>query len=390
MELISLGSTADIRPTLEGIRPAPEDQRKKPGVAFVLSLLYPGLGHLYCKKGQTGTLTAAFFTAAIGLVVFVSPASNPLFWGIGLRAAIVLYGFGFFDAFYSAREINSGISDFLIGTNPRVAAMLNLLTSGFGYFYLGERKKGLIWFFASRVFLSAAGSNAIAVVAELAAMIVAVDAFRIARKQLRASLPAEVTDAFTVQAGLTPIVPVALGAILIFNYAALVTLGLWLPKYHPIDRSLAKSETVSGKNVYRNPKYGFQITTPGDWLIDDSSERFVFKAASPTLGCQVGLMMIAQLPVQNDTGTARQLESQIRITNPSFEWLSEGPFPLGGKQAYAVNYQVSVGPVPVVQRIIFLQHKLTFYSLTETSTLGAASDCRPVMDEVANSVNLGL
>ena len=41
--------------------------------------------------------------------------------------------------------------------NPRVAAVLNLLTHGFGYFYLGERGKGLLVFLGLRFVAAALG-----------------------------------------------------------------------------------------------------------------------------------------------------------------------------------------------------------------------------------------
>ena len=49
--------------------------------------------------------------------------------------------FAFLDAYFTALEINSGAGELIDAVNPRVAVVLNLLTAGLGYFYLGERTK---------------------------------------------------------------------------------------------------------------------------------------------------------------------------------------------------------------------------------------------------------
>ena len=389
MESLSLIYEAPA-PSALGITPPPSDRRKSPGLAFGLSLLFPGLGHFYCGKHQTGALTAIFFSVAAAMAALLNPATDPLWWGIGFRAVIVLYGFGFLDAFYTARDFNAGISDYIIGNNPRIAAMLNLLTSGFGYFYLGEPKKGLIWFIGSRIFLGATGENHLAIIAEIAAVIVAFDAYRIGRRQLRESFPADTIDPFSVDTsgGLTPLVPIALGAILCFNYAALVSLGLWLPTYTPVDRSHVQLALLPDKSVYGNPKYGFEISVPPDWTINDKSDQFMFAASNPQLGCHVGLLFHSNLPIHGSTGTARQLEKELRARSATYQWLSEGPATLAGKQAYSVTYQITYKNIPVVQRVVFLQHRLTLLSLMETSALFRADECNPQMEQVAASLRL--
>jgi hypothetical protein len=61
---------------------------------------------------------------------------------MAMLAVLVLYVFSFLDAYYVAREINAGMDSLVDSNNPRVATTLNLLTNGFGYWYLGERTKG--------------------------------------------------------------------------------------------------------------------------------------------------------------------------------------------------------------------------------------------------------
>ncbi len=391
MDSLSITPT-DATPA-SAIAPPPIQEQRKPGVAFALSLLYPGLGHFYCGKQKHGILIAAFFTACVAVVCAVNPAESAMFWGIALRAAIVLYGFGFFDAYYTAREINSGIAPYIVGNNPRVAAMLNLLTAGFGYFYLGSKTKGIIWFLITRaVFMSgiASKSNVVGVVMEGALIVVAIDAFRIARKQLRETFPAEAIDHMEPPSrGLTPLVPLAIGCLLALNYFAIVFLGLMLPHYETGDTTeLRVTGTANGSNI-EHPRYHVKMPVPEGWHLTVGSKSFIVAASHAEFGCQVGLNMVPNLPLQGPRQLAHQTGEMIAHRNPTYQLLSEGPASMGGNQAYAMNFQVKYGEVPVVQKIVFLQHRLTSYSFVETSSLATAGDCSPMMDQILTSLDLG-
>ena len=50
----------------------------------------------------------------------------------------MLYAFAPYDAYETARERNAGI-EADASDNPRVAALLNITTNGFGYVYLGNK-----------------------------------------------------------------------------------------------------------------------------------------------------------------------------------------------------------------------------------------------------------
>jgi hypothetical protein len=391
MESLSINAAEPA--VISSITPPPMEERRRPGVAFALSLLYPGLGHIYCKKTQAGVITGAFFTGCILVVLLVAPSESALFWGMALRASIVLYGFAFLDAFYAAREINTGIDQYMIGNNPRIAAMLNLLTAGFGYFYLGERTKGLVWFFASRILFSMSTdgkSNVIAMIVEFACVVVAADAFRIARRKLQESFPTESTDPFaTSPQGLSPLAPIALGVFLVFNYFAVVTFGLVAPKYDVSDKSqLSTTELAEGGSTIEHLKYGVGMRLPAGWKVNTTSKEFLLGGSHPEYGCQVGLMMSANAPLHGSEGIARQLEAGVRQTNPSYQWLSEGRASIGGKPAYVLTFQVKYNEIPVLEKLVFLQHGLTLYSIVEASSVGAASECGPMMDEILSTVKL--
>jgi len=357
-----------------------------------LSLLYPGLGHFYCKKTQSGFVVAALFTVAAALVMFASPAENAMLWGIGLRSAIVVHGFGFLDAFYSAREINAGIDQYMIGNNPRIAAVLNLLTAGFGYFYVGDRTKGLIWFFISRFLYATVGQRLtwIAFAVELACAVVAVDAYFLARKQLREAIGAESTDAFSSSdKGLSPLVPLALGVFLIFNYFLICSLGLLIPKYPDRGRSFQiVSENSSGGSTIQHRSYGVSLHVPAGWVASEPSKEFIMGASNSEYGCQVGLMMAGNLPISGQQGIAQQMINQLKHDNATFQWLSEGPAQIGGKSAYMLNYQATYRNIPVLQKIVFVQHHLTLYSFIEAASVGTADECGPMMDQILASVKL--
>jgi TM2 domain-containing membrane protein YozV len=136
----------------------PQPVLKSSLLAFLLSLALPGAGQIYCGKTSRGLWTLAIFLPAFALTFYLtlqlgSPeaAERIFFWGILLRISVFLYGFAFLDAFFTAREMTAG-TDAFIAESPRIAAILNLLTRGFGYFYLGQRKLGFVVFFGLMFF----------------------------------------------------------------------------------------------------------------------------------------------------------------------------------------------------------------------------------------------
>jgi TM2 domain-containing membrane protein YozV len=389
MDTLSL-NTAE--PRFLSSEPAPlSEVRKRPGLAFFLSLLFPGLGHVYCRKVKAGIIIAAFFSGCILVLGAVDVSEQSLYWGIAARGAIVLYGFAFLDAFYSAREINAGIDNYIIGTNPRVAAMLNLLTAGFGYFYVGERGKGIAWFLVSRVVVGAGASRspAIALLVEVVCAVVAVDAFRLARKQLRETLPAESLDQFAMAGkGLTPVVPLVLAVILVINYFLFCSLGLFLPKYQPLRWDhLAITQTPEGETI-EHRLYHVGMKLPPGWRVKNSSEEFVIAAFQPETGCNVGLMMHPNLPFHGQQALAREVEEVVKKESSSYHWLSEGPSRIGSKSAYLLEFEATYSTIPVVEKMFFLQRGLTLYSFVEASSQGAAGICGSDMDRILESIKL--
>jgi hypothetical protein len=241
----------------------PEPRHKSAGVAFGLSLLIPGLGQFYCGKTARGGATLGFWV--LGLVICFCGLPVAVY-GQALAVMLVLWIFSFLDAYFTAIEINRNQDDLLEGQNPRVAVTLNLLTAGFGYFYLGERTKGILLFVAMQVArLALPSSGALGVWISLIAMVVqlavALDAYRIARAQVKASLlaagPAQPATNAVPASGLPEQVPVILACFVSLGSVVLVVVGLvagphWGSRLAAASRTARANLRAQGSG--RNPR----------------------------------------------------------------------------------------------------------------------------------------
>ena len=364
---------------------------KSVGLALGLSLLWPGLGHFYCGKKSAGAWTAALFGIALLAVIFNKPSESPLWWGFCLRGAVILYMFGFTDAYFLALEHNAGVSSFVLGSNPRVAATLNLL-GGWGYFYLGERSKGIFWFFAIRVVGAVFqqfprqprlwGSAML----EVLLAVVAVDAYIVARNQLRASVPEYDSIARNHSAGLQPLVPAVLACFFGANYILLVAIGLTVPDYKEIDQSRKVISTTPGGSVYSNPVYNVRVSVPEGWNFDLKNPRYIMEANGLEGGCRVGLLPVASIPVRSLRSEAQALVNTITKDKSNFQWLSEKPVSLAGNGAYEVKMAARFSHVEVIQHYVLMRHRLTMYNLIETMNSALADQCEPQLRSIRNQI----
>ena len=210
----------------------PEPRHKSAGRAFALSLLLPGLGQFYCGKIGRGGMTLAFWL--LGLIFCIARPSTAVV-GEALVVMLTLWIFSFLDAYFTAIEINKGQDDLVDEQNPRVAVTLNLLTAGFGYFYLGEQVKGLFLFVAIQVARFALPTRgfwgiSIGLVLVGVQLVVALDAYQIARRKVKEALGAEPVIAAAASPAPTsrlPVqVPVVLACILPVGFVVLVVIGL--------------------------------------------------------------------------------------------------------------------------------------------------------------------
>ena len=210
---------------------APEPRHKSAGLAFGLSVLIPGLGQFYCGKTARGAMTLGFWL--LGLVLSIARVSTAV-TGQALIVMLVLWIFSFLDAYFTAIEINQGQDDIVDVQNPRVAVTLNLLTAGFGYFYLGERTKGITIFIGmqvARLLFRATGFWGVLIGLGLFVLqlLVAQDAYRIARRQVKEALGTEAAQpvANAAPSSRLPVqVPVALACVVVAGSVLLVVIGL--------------------------------------------------------------------------------------------------------------------------------------------------------------------
>ncbi len=193
---------------------------KSAGLAWLLSLFVPGAGHLYAGLYLRGVLVLG--TSILGLLLVISLA-GPASRGMGsiVGAAIVvmpiLWVFGFVDAYFSTVERNRGIQPEMVD-NPRVAVVLNLVTNGFGYFYLGERTKGIAVFVAAGLarFLEGALSGrvqaALWALLAIVSVYISIDAYRIGRRAFAAQVASMELPPAPPPSRVPPIVPVIFAA----------------------------------------------------------------------------------------------------------------------------------------------------------------------------------
>ncbi len=243
---------------------APEPRHKSAGLAFGLSLLLPGLGQFYCGKPARGGMTLAFWLLALVLCIARVPEAV---LGQALIVMLVLWIFSFLDAYFTAIEINKGQDELVDVQNPRVAVTLNLLTAGFGYFYLGERTKGVILFVAmqvARLIFPATGFWGVSLGLALVVvqLLVAADAYRIARRQVKEALGPEAAPPFLspVPGSRLPVqVPVVLACLLPLGFLVLIVMGLVLGVTHSSrraamssrDQQLSVGRVQSGSDRYQ-------------------------------------------------------------------------------------------------------------------------------------------
>ena len=220
--------------------PAPAPKRKSAGLAWLLSMILPGLGHLYCGLKLRGGLVMGF--SVVGMAAFWGSAaalangdrSQEWLMGLTFLNLPVLYVFGFLDAYFTAREINRGIDPTLVDS-PRVASALNFMTKGLGYFYLGERTKGLVVFvglsLAQAAFPVMLGggpmvSTAVSFVALALSTGMAIDAYRVGRRSFEAQIAGLDLVADANPSHLPAAVPLAVGGAIAALFALMLLAGM--------------------------------------------------------------------------------------------------------------------------------------------------------------------
>jgi hypothetical protein len=202
-------------------------------------MVLPGLGHFYCGLKLRGALVMGFSVAGMAIVLgsLVTAAqggtANETVSGLGLATVVILYAFGSIDAYFSAREVSRGIDPRLMD-NPRIACFLNLLTRGWGYFYLGERVKGIVVFVILGLLnaltpqVAGGGPRAMATVSLVTYVIVialAFDAYRIGDRSFKAAVAGLALPPEPPPSRLPPFVPLVITGAITLAFGGLMLLG---------------------------------------------------------------------------------------------------------------------------------------------------------------------
>ena len=132
----------------------------------------------------------------------------------------MLYAFAPYDAYETARELNAGM-EADAGDNPRVAALLNLTTNGFGYVYLGNKLGFGV--FILMVTVGRVVAAKLPLVAEVFVAILAIHAWRIAQRSRDETYLPELRP--SEETNLARAIPVAASLLILACYYGLVTVG---------------------------------------------------------------------------------------------------------------------------------------------------------------------
>lgn len=381
--------------------PQPPAEPRSPGVAWLLSLALPGLGQLYCGKHRRGILTLALFAAAAAATALMwrlettDPAAEMLM-GTVFRIAVFLHVFAGLDAFLTAREITSG-ADRRMTRNPRVAAILNLLTNGFGYFYLGQKGKGVICFMVLgavnrvvRQIDADAALHAIGAGLELLLAAIAIDAYRIALRDNRQAAAAHAGVPLPLQpsGGLPLAVPAAVGTVFCLSYFGLQAVGMAAPSFEPIDKSRASIRETADGRVYGNPSYGIEFTAPDGWAVEtDDPDSFV-EATLFEGGCRAALVADTALPTQHLPALADALVDEILDRQDNFRLKERVPDRLAGHEAHVVTFMADVDGTDVMQNYVMTRHRMALYTLVETFVAEFKDDCAPGFAAIRRNLKL--
>jgi len=364
-------------PTLPPLELTPPATRRSPALAFTLSLLFPGFGHLYIGLRRNAAWIAVIQALAL---MTASTGSGVLFYQAMLTLPS-LYCFAAADAYFGAREWNAGATSRMTGNNPRIAAVLNFLTKGFGYFYLGDRTKGIVCFLIVSVIqaILSAASNMLLTALGLALQIgIAVDVYRATKHRLYEINPELKGDAVSVAnpGGLPPTVVTAalllLAITVTIGYGSLFALnGRFITKGGQVEQG------PDGLK-YTNTKENISLTAPVDWDTRPSNYALVFAAGD---GCSV--LLLDQYSPAELSGFSHASLTEILKQHPDGV-VSSPARRLNGRNtsSFEVKFANKAGD-NLTQTFLQVRHGVKILSLIETSQIPA---CKSQFDTIEKSI----
>lgn len=383
MSLLGLSEYSPL-PPLEPERP---EKPKSAAIAFLLSVLLPGIGQVYANRRTAGWVTFTFFYLSLlmGIATLIAKQFN--LSGIAIFIAISLYIFGFLDAYFSALEYNQGISTYLIGGNPRIACFLNFLTNGFGYFYLGDRGKGIAMFLivgvlgrSVKALSKSPGFTWFDFILLLLQFAFALDGYRIARKRLFESFPQLANHSWrsSIAGHLTPAVPIAFAIIIILPVIALVSLGLFAQTATGINLSAMDVQSTSNGVAYENKLLGLRLLLPDGWQVTPQPGNTNFNAEKVNGNCKV--ILIREFSFRSPESFQAKIEHNLSL-RPGLSVYGHSSGTLGNLPAAIVR--VGVG-TSFTEQVVSAKAGLAMYTLIGMQT-GEDETCPAELDQIRNS-----
>lgn len=230
----------------------------------------------------------------------------------------------------------------------------------------------------------------VSVLVELALVALAVDAYRLAKKDFegRLEVAAAVPQGLQFETSLAPAVPLALAAILALAYAALVAMALLMPDYSVIDQSRAKFTQRADGKTYLNPRYGVELHMPAAWDFDRSDPDYIVAGKTLEGGCQVGLLAEATLPFVSLEMAGNSLVQQVLSMQKNFRLVERKEATLARQPAHEVVFSADVEGTEVIQHYVLARRGLSRYALIITMATVLAEDCEADIGAIRQSLVL--
>jgi hypothetical protein len=373
-----LPSSAPVRP----------EEPRNPLLALFLSLVFPGLGH-----GLLGFWKSAACIAGFEVVFLLLIANgNGMLHGIAIISAPCLYLFAIIDSYFGAREWNAGITGWIIGANPRVTAILNLLTKGFGYFYLGDRTKGIICFFAMMATQSVLllhtnlWTQVLAISLQAA---IALDGYRVARERLFEAHP-ELRSSAAGEGQVENLIDAAnpgqmrprlvMGFFTVFAATILVSYAILMElNGHTINSNGTLGSGPTGL-TYRDQTLGVELTLPNEWTPFHAGDNL---ASFRTDGASI--VVEEQFATYTVDSMLAATEKTIHTRHPAAKF-SPLVLIVAGRSAsgFDTSFEGSDGTA-IEQRVLGLRRNLKLFVLVESWT---SPEKRTTLDRIEKTIRL--
>jgi hypothetical protein len=385
---VSLGLDLSILTSVEIPR-----KTKSAGLAFLVSLILPGIGQVYCGKRSRGLWTLGWWLLSVALV-FAGYRQLDL-WptemtGTAVLAVVPIYIFAFLDSYYTAREINAGTDAQVDVSNPRVAASLNLLTNGFGYWYLGERKKGWLVFIGCGILLrSLAQYTGASALFLFLRCLLSVDGYLTARKQIQAATAgAPEAQGPLRKTRLPALVPIATGMLLLTTIAAMMGMNHAAREFNEIDQTDAVVYQGTDSKLYSNAKYGIRMLAPATWQLDASNQKIVI-AATKGKGCRAALVQEGATPLYSLNAVRRKLTRNVLDKNSNYREVVQRSGQLGNLPGEEVEFVENRVDGDIVQRYLVARRGLAVYTLVTTMAASRRADCESDAEWIRENITIG-